>query len=289
MCTEGKNLKVCFRKDEVVFSKCCALEDKDVVQKIPYEEFEFSYDYIMKIANDPPANLYDIPRSKDCGGHCADCFKGQTITNVGLGLLNCNLDCVMCCLGTQVSGHRAIEYFYKTFELLKGHDISIDLNLNGELFIQKEKAFEVLNSLSKGDFRCVHIFTNGTLLNKQDIINLYKISKKIELQLTFSIDSVVEDTYLKIRRNATPEMFKHVIRNCLLAKALMPTTYINLTLIDLNSNQEELQKMQEFSKQHNIMLFTIIADTFDERYHYLYEDELVQNFIKNTCVSHRVV
>ena len=35
--------KICFKENIIAFSKCCALEGKDVVYKVPYDDFEFSY------------------------------------------------------------------------------------------------------------------------------------------------------------------------------------------------------------------------------------------------------
>lgn len=289
-CTQGHIVKICFKENIIAFSKCCALEGKDVVHKVPYGDFEFSYDYLMKAANCLPQCFHNIERSKDCNGDCSDAYQNQDITCVGLGLPNCNLDCIMCDRGSSVPGKQAVEYFYKTFEILKGHNLGLDLNLNGELFLHKEKAFNILSSLKENDFRYIHIITNGTLLSTADIIKLYNISKKVELKLTFSIDSVVEETYLKIRRKSTPEMFRQLLKNVKLAKALLKNnTTINLTLVDINSSEDELKKMQKFYDDYHIKLCTIIADTPDERFHYLHEDPIVQDFIKKTSVEYRLV
>jgi hypothetical protein len=288
-CNQGHTAKICFKEDIIAFSKCCALENKDVVYKLPYDDFEFSYDWLIKTCNCLPQCFHNIERSKDCNGDCMDCYQDQEITCIGLGMLNCNLDCIMCDCGTLFSGKRAAEYFYKTFEILKGHNLGLDLNLSGELFVQKEKAFKVLDSLEENDFKYIHIITNGTLLNTNDIVKLYNISKKVHLYLTFSIDSAVEETYLKIRRKSTPEMFRQLIRNVKLAKSLLKDTTINLTLIDINSTEEELKKMQKFYDDYHIKLRTTIADTPDERFHYLRRDPIVQDFIKKTSVEYRLV
>ena len=54
MCNQGKCVKINFKKEYIIFSKCCALENKDIVYKLPYEEFQLDYDYLMEVANRIP-------------------------------------------------------------------------------------------------------------------------------------------------------------------------------------------------------------------------------------------
>ena len=289
MCNQGKCVKINFKKEYIIFSKCCALENKDIVYKLPYEEFQLDYDYLMEVANRIPQNFKTILRSEDCNGDCSDCFQNQKIESVAISLENCNLDCIMCGCSRTNPGKFQTECFYNTFEILKKHNVGVDLNLNGELFLQKERAFKILSSIEEDDFKYIHIITNGTLLSSADIVKLQLISKKVDLILTFSIDSFNPETYMQIRRNSTLSMFTNVIKNVKLSKKIGIYTDINVTLVDINSTKKELDDMVNFSKKYNFKLNVIIADTLEEKYHYLFNDANVKEFIQKMNVDYRIV
>ena len=195
----------------------------------------------------------------------------------------------MCGCSRTNPGKFQTECFYNTFEILKKHNVGVDLNLNGELFLQKERAFKILSSIEEDDFKYIHIITNGTLLSSADIVKLQLISKKVDLILTFSIDSFNPETYMQIRRNSTLSMFTNVIKNVKLSKKIGIYTDINVTLVDINSTKKELDDMVNFSKKYNFKLNVIIADTLEEKYHYLFNNANVKEFIQKMNVDYRIV
>jgi len=174
--------------------------------------------------------------------------KKLTIQTIDLELSYlCNLNCEMCYLKSkkyELSQEKE-EIILKCMELLLPNLKRIRF-LGGEpLYIPIYK--KIFNKiLTKKNKYSIHITTNGTIFEK----SLKKISQKNNLFLTFSIDSLDEYNYKKIRRGA---QLQNVINNIKAYKQLKPK-HITIAITPMILNVLDIPKLVKYANNNNFSL-----------------------------------
>lgn len=174
-------------------------------------------------------------------------YGKRPIENIEVSIqTSCNLNCIMC--REQIIINKEIDKLYfKILEQLKGHNLNcLQLTAQGEPFLYKTETFNYLNSLNRNDFKNIICVSNLTLLNDNDIDNLYRINNNIKIRITASIDAITESTYKKIRKN---NFFTKVMHNACYLNELGLLTGINFVLQKENLNE----LMQAYEYWHNII------------------------------------
>lgn len=156
----------------------------------------------------------------------------------------CNLKCIMCRKiehdGKYHSSDREIKDLVEIMPYLEKLTLR-----GGEVFLHN-KILYILEQAKKYKVD-IEIVTNGLLLTEK-IINLLL---DVLTEITFSIDSVNEDTYEKIRSGAK---FKNLLENIKLFNKLNEKrnykVFTRLNMVVMRSNYREIENVIKFASQH---------------------------------------
>lgn len=130
---------------------------------------------------------------------------------VGVSFLKaCNLRCVMCRDSNNFS-NKIKQYYFKILNDLKNHNIGLSMTEQGEPFFYKKEVFDFLNTCDNNSFIYIHVLSNLSLLNDNDLEQLrYLIEDKhLNLKLNASIDGLSKEVYENIRRGSNYEKVYH--------------------------------------------------------------------------------
>lgn len=157
----------------------------------------------------------------------------------------CNLKCIMC--GEMEHNGRYNLSNKEIDDLVEVMPYLEKLILRGGEVFLHEKILYILEQAKKYKVD-VEIVTNGLLLTEK-IINLLL---DVLTEITFSIDSVNEKTYEKIRVGAS---FKKLLKNIELFNNLNKKrnykVYTRLTMVVMRSNYKEIENVIKFASEHN--------------------------------------
>lgn len=182
---------------EVSLKRCCHLRPFKV---IPFEEFSKIDDVVEYAKNfdylspDEYQRQMTIDRCKTCF------FPPDKIKQVVISLSHaCNIYCHNCFFDGHHKDTKQIkDLFFKTLYGLKGHQLyQLQLTDQGEPFFYYNEVVKFLRSLTPNDTETMRFFTNMTLLNKNRILELKKISEETGVKYMFvaSIDGVTKESF----------------------------------------------------------------------------------------------
>ena len=180
--------------DEIILKPCCIGE---IVHTYKSAYFIDNIETCIK----DYCNTKDI-KNIDC--RYSNCNSGN-IDTIELSIYKgCNLECIMC-HQEHISNLKELDVYIKLMNYFTSKKYNIVSTTLGEPFILKDK---MLKWIENSYNMCV--ITNCTLVTKGYIDELVKYKNK--LKILVSLDSVVKDTYEKIRVGAN---FDTVIDNIL--------------------------------------------------------------------------
>ncbi|MCF0124326.1 MAG: radical SAM protein [Clostridia bacterium] len=209
---------------------------------------------------------YDSPKfwpgSED---RCKVCtFTKDRISQIGVGLsYACNLKCHNCFYDGH---HKDIpelkELYFSILEKIKGNNLSsIQLTDVGEPFFYFYKTLDYLKSLKYGvDTKSVNFLTNGTLLSKDRIDELVKVSKETNIIYNFivSVDGITKKTYENTRIGGN---FEKTIENITYLHKFF-NVGINYTI--RKPNMSDTLNIKNFFKELGFTQIDIYYDIYDE-------------------------
>ena len=186
-----------------------------------------------------------------------DWFHMQ-LRSVEVGLQQtCNLHCKMCRYD-HAPNKKIDDLYFLVLNSLKGHNLEmISFTQEGEPFFYKSKMMDYLKSLKYDeDCKILHIISNLTMLNDNDIDDLIEIQKKgFVFYFTASIDGITRTTYQNIRQNV---LFDKVMHNALrlCESNILSTVNFVITL----ENISELLEAQNYWLSKNVNFCGLIVD-----------------------------
>lgn len=259
-CYVSKRLNIRIRNDRFIeFEKCCVLSvNGERLSTISFDDFynlPNIWKYLEQVSNIIPQNHnYKIPeRYPIFCNHSKICnYANHQLQEIQVEIFGCNLNCIMCPL-EKTAPRESVEMYWHILNLIKNHNLyKISPTAAGEPFLQKNKMIDYICSLTNKDTQEFDIITNATLLNKEDIIKIAEATKRnnIILRFTVSCDSKDKNTYLKIRKNATPKLYEKVIENIFILKEYNLLNNINIVIQP--ENAPTIYKDIEFWKNNNI-------------------------------------
>lgn len=128
---------------------------------------------------------------------CQEYNFNTKVSNIQLDILQaCNLNCVMCSHYKSFDKYEK-ELYVNILDCIKNSKYNfkgINPCIGGEPFLFKDILFNFISTCK--NIQDILILTNGSLINKNDILNL---SKYKNVKLRFSIDGIDKYTYEKIR------------------------------------------------------------------------------------------
>ena len=135
-----------------------------------------------------------IDRCKICS------FPPNKIKQVVVSISHaCNIYCHNCFFDGRHKDTKQIkDLFFKTLYGLKGHQLyQLQLTDQGEPFFYYNEVIKFLRSLTPNDTETMRFFTNMTLLNKNRILELKKISEETGVKYMFvaSIDGITKESF----------------------------------------------------------------------------------------------
>ena len=202
----------------------------------------------------------------------------------------CNLECVMCngensslIRKNREKGEPYPMVYDEAFvEQLKEFIPYLDEArfVGGEPFLS-ELYFKIWDEIIRINPKTkINILTNGTILNDR-ILNLYK---KHNIHISFSIDSIVKETYQKIRIKAD---YEKVMNHITLINALSKYHHreISINICPIRKNMFEIPEMTEYFSKMNIpVIFHTVVYPPQESLSTLTKEELKEyvSFLENS-------
>ena len=236
-------------KDHICFCHCC---------KRPEEKTEITaIDSLYKLTKDEFKNLLfsayaKIPENHKyetefyCQTKAKRCIYNElTLKFVAVDIFRyCNIHCPMCHVSkTQFMTFEENKklYFFILNNLKELQLDTIQLTGIGEPFMLKADTFNWLSTLTKNDTKNILIITNTTLLNIDDIIKMYEISKNtgIKINVMSSCSAITEETYKLVHNNNN---FNKVVENICNLNKYGLLEFINFVIQPVNLHELEFYK-----------------------------------------------
>jgi MoaA/NifB/PqqE/SkfB family radical SAM enzyme len=256
LCQKNNQLKIVVDSfnDEIKYSRC-SFTTVSVLKGIE----NFSFSDIKK------SNLLTKKREEyinDCLDICADNKIDIIDFNSFTG---CNFNCYHCFLTDHKVYNKNINDTFFILDKLKNNNIELlCLDGRGEIFLVYDKLCDFLKSLKLSDFKKIFFITNGSLLDKEKIMNLKKISDITGLKYIFnlSIDGITKETYEATRIGGN---FEKVINNLFLLKKFFD---IKITFTIKSTNIKDVPNVVNFFKSLGIKNDDLIIgrDFFEPKY-----------------------
>lgn len=251
----------------ILISRCCHLKERR------FSRADLFSNSLEDLALNTPIELRP-DHMHQCQFNCGFI---EPITDVVIAAIaKCNLSCFHCCAGQSgsISGWNAKNiskeelqdrknFLFDALSYLRTKKLSsISMDGSGEIFIYYDDLVKVLKSFSGENTKIIYFQTNATLLNKNKIINLLKISKMTGVQYRFaiSIDGISEKTFSACRSGAN---FNEVLDNLKLISKVFPCTTVIFTV--KRPNVEDVPFVEKFFEPYGVNI-TWNSDYFDEEY-----------------------
>lgn len=189
-----------------------------------------------------------IMRQNDSNNHqfvppsCLNSKEKITLRGIIVGIdTSCNLNCT-CCLRDNKDNN---DLYFSVLEQLKGKNLELlVLTDEGESFINKERIFKYLLSLTTEDVKEVVIPTNATLLTTEDIEELVTKmrAKGIKISFDVSLFGSTEMIYNSVTK--TDKYFHTVIANIKKMEELDCLDWIKY--FSCNENKSDVNMKSQF-------------------------------------------
>ena len=216
-CCEMNLVRIFSYYDKIRFIACC-FRQNEVLAELTYDEYRAIPDiveYCRQIHRVQPANHDFNITHPSCNAQELICdWTPDEINRIDVCIDNaCNLNCTMCNIPHEFNKEKN-ELYWDTLYKIKGHHLEvIYLTTQGEPFLNKQKLFAYLDTLSyEEDTHKINFITNPTTLDYDDICRLKAFEDRtgIKVDIGVSCDAISAETYEKIRFNPH---FDRVIEN----------------------------------------------------------------------------
>ena len=253
--------KVPHKTRELKITRCCHREE-EILYTMTYDDvYNMSSADFIKLLH----NLYKItPKNHDyktyyyCKTHekvCNYCDSYFDTIYVDI-LTNCNLHCSFCNIYKHyITTDEDLKVYFDILNKLKKNNLkTLYLTCQGEPFFYKKETFDYLTSITSNDFKTVFIITNGTMLNFEDIVKLYNITKNnnIKISVIVSCSGISPETYKKSHNNNN---FYKVVENAKLLNYFNLLCSINFVISP--ENLHELLNLKAFWNNYGIKSYQV--------------------------------
>lgn len=245
---EGTISYIIYANGDIYISTGCCLD----LTSWKIEEEEIAADNLdnihKKIFTDKPIHPGFMPGEFDFCFSAKECPTKNEITCVKVGAGVCNCKCKMCeVTDMNVNADYKKRMFFKILEEYKKHGgyDTLLINICGEIFCWKEEFLEFIESLTTDHFKEIFVFTNGTLIEDEDIERLKKVKPNVLLEI--SIDSVQKEKLESIRIGTNYEKVMNTIIKLKEAGLLKGCNYVIQ-----KENLDELEEAYEFFKEKGV-------------------------------------
>lgn len=192
---------------EVTLKRCCHLAPFKTLSFEEFSKIDDIIDYTKTFKYSSPEEL----RKQMTLDRCTTCyFPPDKIKQVVVSLSHaCNIHCHDCFFdGHHTDTKQIKDLFFKTLYSVKGHQLyQLQLTDQGEPFFYYNEVVKFLRSLTLNDTETMRFFTNMTLLNKNRILELKKISEETGVKYMFvaSVDGITKESFEGTRCGANWE------------------------------------------------------------------------------------
>lgn len=242
-------------KDTLGFCHCCH-KDGELANILKINDFmkmdeNMFWSFLNKTYKTTPKNhSYTVyPYCKTKNRVCI--YNDKTLKQIVLDTIDyCNIRCKMCCLSTK---HilPILDEINLTTEILnkiKNHNLNTIITTGiGEPFIIKNELFNYIKSIDINTTKNIIIVSNLTLLNKDDILLLNELNKKIKIKIIASCSAITPETYRIVHCN---DNFYKVVENIKLLNQYNLLDFVNF--VAQESNLHELDMFKDFWINQNI-------------------------------------
>ena len=243
-CESIHYLKLSYNRNlnKIILLPCCGTFPKSLKEPFAFDPIYFINNISECIDNWKNINLANLSnyyngycvskRNKGFidDGLCNTCNLTKNIKNIELSISHmCNLKCKMCTVKKEINVKEQ-ELYKALLEFFKNKDIEkIGLTCEGEPLLYKK---ETIDFFEHSKAKTISITTNGLLLDDDYLKILSK--HKNRLDLTVSVDSLIKQTYEKIRIGGKFETIENNLNKLI---DLEIPFKINFVLQDLNFNE----------------------------------------------------
>lgn len=242
-------------KDTLGFCHCC-FKDGELANTLKIDEFmkmdkNMFWNFLNETYKITPKNHnYEVyPYCETLHKKCI--YNDKTLKQIVLDTIDhCNIRCKMCCVTTKhmLPIHDEINLTVEILNKIKNNNLDSILTTGmGEPFIMKKELFNYIKSINIDTVKNIIIVSNLTLLSNDDIINLSKLNKNIEIKIIASCSAITPETYSTVHCNNN---FYKVIENIKLLNQYNLLDFISF--VAQESNLHELDMFKNFWVNQNI-------------------------------------
>ena len=234
------NINILFTDSEHIgISHCVYREMPDEVAGIipisklyKMTDSEFK-DYLNEAYKEIP-KTHDIYTKYYCDTNQKFCYyNDKSIKSIKVATFtHCNLDkCIMCHTADKKLPLRdEIKLYFFILDHIKNMNLDyINFTTRGEPFLVKKQTFDYIKTLTTNDTKLICFNSNMLLLDDGDILELYNISKNINIpiKIVASCSAITPETYKKIHVN---DSFDKVVNNIKLLYKYDMLDFINFVV-----------------------------------------------------------
>lgn len=258
-CYGAGNIELYFdTPQKIVAKKCCSVYSIDErLGEFPYTDFldvERKREWLDELSRRIPDGhpLFEhwmLKGDSTCNGTSWCDYSSVPLNKVTVACNSCNLACPMCRAEPYIDKNE-VDHYYEVLESLRGlHLDVIFLTNRGEPFLQKERCFRWIESLTADDCEWVQGITNATLIDENDISRLAEISWRSGIKFLFmvSCDGITAGTYSGIRGR---DYFDRCVSNILAFKRYGMLNTISIVIQEMNLH--ELNSMPGFWEKKGV-------------------------------------
>ena len=262
-CNQPNHLKLQIINDKLVVSPCCHLGYIVLDEINNLDEIDNLYEYLNNIYNNNKKNKFDINQYSGCYSENNKCYLSTgKLKCIDISISqSCNLNCIHC---NYKKTNKYDDLYFKVLNKLTENESNLEqiyLTSNGEPFLYYDKILDFLKKINNNITKKIVACTNGTLLNKKRIDELYNISKEtgVKYDISVSIDSFTKETFKKIRNFDLDKIIENTLY--LKEKNLLKRIQYCVML----ENLHEFNLLDKFCKENKIEYYYGIVQSEDEK------------------------
>lgn len=237
------------------------------------------------------AGVATIPENHDYKVYpSCKALRGECINNGNLDVVRvnvssaCNIKCKFCDIKSlkPIFPKEKELYFDILNKLQNAHLKYLQLTGDGEPFIYKKETLEFIKTLTTDTCKILVIFTNNTLLDKEDIELIHNVALKtgIKMQIMCSCSAITPETYRTVHCN---DNFDKVVENIKLISKYDMLQNINFVIMPDNLHELEFYKQFWLEQGIDKTAATIIHDyCYPGATKFVYDSPEYKRFIENS-------
>lgn len=201
-CINKDYLYISLVGNKIALSRCCYINSYITLE--PADFFKLSLKDLCKLN-------YIIKPDMYCGEENCEI---ENIKNIVVSISKaCNFHCEKCTISQHSDSLYEKDLYFKVLNHISNFKLnSIELTRSGEPFYYWDEIINYLKTLNSKNIKQVFFTTNGSLLSKKRIIELYTIQNATNIKyiITVSIDGINKKHYKKIRHFSFYKIIKIV-------------------------------------------------------------------------------